>query len=256
MTFTSVACALTASAGLPRVRVSHTHTRPSLPQDANTLSSPGLHCRSSTDPDPCPPAHDELVSTAHRPPSDGSQTCTTPLLSPLTNRPCFVPDQSIAYPSSLCPVNANRGAARWGAWLMPLAPPTRALRASSAASSTMDINSFSCFEVSHTCTTPWSLQVAQIALCCGIHRTRFTAPWCAIFRTCNSGPSPPRPPPPPPSPSSSSEDSLSLSSESSLFTGFSVRRVFFKRVNRITDSVFCAAVSACVPPTMNMEWGK
>mmetsp|Transcript_6005 Transcript_6005/g.24354 ORF Transcript_6005/g.24354 Transcript_6005/m.24354 type:complete len:247 (-) Transcript_6005:64-804(-) len=114
------------------------------------------------------------------------------------------------------------------------------------------MSSPSCLAVSQTCTTPASDHVATMDERCGMHRTRFTAPWCAIFRTRSSGPSPGRAPP------SSSLLSLSLASLSSGSPAgsFSLRRVFFRRVRRMTASAFCSAETACVPATMNMLCGK
>lgn len=70
MTFTSASCARTVNCALPRARVSQMRTVLSTLQEANTVASFGLHCKSSTD-----PLCDRLglvVSTFHTAPSSAA----------------------------------------------------------------------------------------------------------------------------------------------------------------------------------------
>mmetsp|Transcript_1980 Transcript_1980/g.5032 ORF Transcript_1980/g.5032 Transcript_1980/m.5032 type:complete len:356 (+) Transcript_1980:499-1566(+) len=169
MTFTSESCALTLIMGLLRSRVSQMRMVWSTLALANTVSSVGLHCTSSTL--DSWPAYAPL--TCHRPPSWGSQTWMFLRQSPVARRPALSLDQSMAYPSIACPCCA-RGRKSILFRDLGAGSDSAAISCSSRVPSIMSTLALS----PHTATMPG---------CCGQLRTRLTPPWWFTILTCMRG---------------------------------------------------------------------
>mmetsp|Transcript_25347 Transcript_25347/g.74211 ORF Transcript_25347/g.74211 Transcript_25347/m.74211 type:complete len:267 (-) Transcript_25347:260-1060(-) len=208
----------TQRAAPPFCRTSHTRSVESHAPERKTFGSTGDHSMSSTDA-PCPAYG--CASTTQLPAGVGFQTWMAALQSPVASCPCCASDQSIAKPSSLWPSNVKSGGC-CGLGVPPL--PGWCSCAS-------------CAERSHTCTLPVSAQVAQMLLMRGISLRRLTVPgWLtACCSTIGS--------------SSSSPSESSPSSSSSC-------RVQHSRDVFMQISLFCDALSACVPATMYDVIGK